>query len=154
MRYAGVSLISTLTSLSVLGLLVGVCGVAAVPANLAATAAGTGPSFELNRRWVWSRVGRRSVGREVVPFCALSFAGLLLSTVTVRAASVLSAHAGRLMHTGAVELANVGAYGSLWILQFVLLDRVLFARSRGRPDRHLVAPCESVPAVWDSRGHL
>jgi putative flippase GtrA len=149
LRYAGVSLISTLSSLSVLGLLVGVCGVGAVEANLVATAAGTVPSFELNRRWVWSRVGPRSIGREVVPFCALSFAGLLLSTVTVRAASILSGHSGRLIHTGAVELANVGAYGSLWVLQFVLLDRVLFARSGVRPDRPLAAPCDPATRITE-----
>jgi putative flippase GtrA len=141
-RYAGVSVISTLTSLIMLGLLVGFAGVGAVPANLAATAAGTMPSFELNRRWVWSRAGRRSVGREVVPFCVLGFAGLLLSTVSVRAASVLCAHSGQLVHTGAVELANVGAYGSLWVLQFLLLDRVLFARRSSGLDRPLAAPCD------------
>jgi putative flippase GtrA len=135
LRYAAVSAISTLTSLTVLGLLVGVSRVGAVAANLAATAVGTVPSFELNRRWVWSRSGRLSVGREVVPFCALSFTGLLLSTVTVRAASALSARSGPLLHTAAVELANVGAYGSLWVLQFVLLDRVLFAGGRGRAGR-------------------
>jgi putative flippase GtrA len=139
LRYAAVSAISTLTSLTVLGLLVGVWRMGAVAANLAATAVGTVPSFELNRRWVWSKSGRRSVGREVAPFCALSFIGLLLSTVTVRAASVLSAHSGPLLHTAAVEVANVGAYGSLWALQFVLLDRVLFAGGRGR-----VAPGVSV----------
>jgi putative flippase GtrA len=147
LRYSAVSVISTVTGLTVLGLFVGVCGVGAVAANVAATAAGTGPSFELNRRWVWSRAGPRSVGREVVPFCALSFAGLLLSTVTVRAASVLTAHTGRLMHTGAVELANVGAYGCLWVLQFVLLDRVLFARDRVRPERHLVDPCDPAARI-------
>ena len=149
LRYAGVSVISTLTSLTVLGLLVGISGVGAVAANLAATAAGTVPSFELNRRWVWSRVGRRSVGREVVPFCVLSFAGLLLSTVTVRAASMLSAHSGQLMHTGAVELANVGAYGSLWVLQFVILDRILFAGSDVGSERHLTPPCDSSPRITE-----
>lgn len=36
--------------------------------------------------------------------------------------------------TGLVEAANVGAFGSLWVLQFLLLDRVLFA-ARGDQDR-------------------
>ena len=121
-----------MTSLTVLGVLVGVVGVGAVAANLIATAVGTVPSFELNRRWVWSQTDKRSLGREVVPFCALSFAGLLVSTLAVRAASALADHSGRLVHTGAVELANLCAYGSLWVAQFVLLDRVLFSRGRGR----------------------
>jgi putative flippase GtrA len=134
-RYAGVSIIATVTGLTVLGLLVGIAGVGVVAANLIATAAGTVPSFELNRRWVWSRTDKRSVAREVIPFCALSFTGLVVSTMTVRTASALASHTGPLLHTGAVELANLSAYGSLWVLQFVLLDRVLFSR---RPDRQVV----------------
>jgi len=133
LRYAGVSVIATLTSLTVLGVLVGALGVGAVVANLAATAIGTVPSYELNRRWVWRAETQRSIGREVVPFCALSFAGLLVSTLTVHIASSLSSRSGQLIHTGAVEFANVAAYGSLWVVQFLLLDRVLFGpRSDGK----------------------
>jgi putative flippase GtrA len=128
LRYAGVSVIATFTSLTVLGLLVGALGVGAVVANLAATAIGTVPSYELNRRWVWRAGTKRSVGREVLPFGALSFAGLLISTATVHIASSLSSQGGQLVHTGAVEFASVAAYGSLWVVQFLLLDRVLFAR--------------------------
>jgi putative flippase GtrA len=127
-RYAGVSVISTVASLSVLGILVGVFGVRAAVANLAATAVGTVPSYELNRRFVWARRDRRSIGREMIPFCVLSFAGLLLSTVTVSWAGALTASRDRLVHTAAVQVANLFAYGSLWVVQFIVLDRVLFAR--------------------------
>jgi putative flippase GtrA len=130
-------MIATVTGLTVLGVLAGIAGVGVVAANLIATAAGTVPSFELNRRWVWSRTDKRSLGREVVPFCALSFTGLAVSTLFVRAASAFASHGGQLVHTGAVELANLGAYGSLWVVQFVLLDRVLFSR---RSHRRLVLP--------------
>jgi DNA-binding CsgD family transcriptional regulator len=50
-----------------------------------ATSAGIVPSFELNRRWVWSKRGSRSLGREIGPLCVLSFAGLGLSTLAVAA---------------------------------------------------------------------
>jgi putative flippase GtrA len=127
-RYGTVSVISTAVSLSVLGLLVFTDAVPAGWANVIATAAGTIPSFELNRRWVWGRSGRWSVLAEVVPFAALSLAGLALSTVAV---SVAAGWAGRAslgagMRTLLVEVANVAAFGSLWIAQFVVLDRVLF----------------------------
>ena len=36
-------------------------------ANVVATAAGTVPSFELNRRWVWNKTGRRSFARRDRP---------------------------------------------------------------------------------------
>ncbi len=125
-RYSTVSVVSTSTSLVVLAVLVGLMGAAAVPANVVATAVGTVPSFELNRRWVWCTGGRRSVVGQVLPFCALSATGLVVSTVAVGAASTRTLSWGHWAHTAAVLAANVTAYGSLWIAQYVLLDRVLF----------------------------
>jgi putative flippase GtrA len=127
-RYASVSGIATSTSLTVLGVLVGLLAVPAGWANVAATAAGTVPSFELNRRWVWRKNGRRSLSAEVLPFTILSFTGLAISTIAVHAAGTWAAHrawptTGR---TLLILATNVVAYGSLWVLQFVLLDRVLF----------------------------
>ena len=84
LRYSAVSGISTVTSLTILGVLVGLFGVDAVLANVLATAVGTVPSFELNRRWVWFDQSQRSVLRQITPFCTLSFAGLVISTLTVR----------------------------------------------------------------------
>jgi putative FmdB family regulatory protein len=69
----------------------------------------------------------------VVPFCALSFAGLGLSSAAVAVAARLSTGWGGGPRTLMVEGANLSAYGSLWVVQFVLLDRVLFARPRPRP---------------------
>jgi len=127
-RYAGVSAISTSVSLSILAVLVGTGAATAGWANVVATAIGTIPSFELNRRWVWKRDGARSFRRQVGPFCALSFAGLGLSTVAVSQAATWAAGAG-LGATGrtiAAVAANVATFGSLWVVQFLLLDRILF----------------------------
>jgi putative flippase GtrA len=128
LRYCAVTVVSTATGLSILGILVGALGVNAVLANVIATAVGTVPSFELNRRWVWANNGRRSMARQVVPFCSLSFAGLVLSTLVVRVASSHTVDWTRAWHTLAVESANLSAYGALWVVQFVVLDRVLFRR--------------------------
>ncbi len=133
LRYSAVSGVSTVTSLSILGILVGLFGVDAVLANVVATAVGTVPSFELNRRWVWFDRSQRSVLRQVTPFCTLSFAGLVISTLTVRAASARTIDWSRGWHTLAVEAANVSAYGALWVVQFVVLDRVLFHHPRPVP---------------------
>jgi putative flippase GtrA len=133
-RYASVSVVATATSLTVLGLLVGLAGAPAGWSNVAATAAGTVPSFELNRRWVWRKRGRRSVAGEVVPFALLSCAGLVASTVAVHAAGAWVS--GRAWPAPARTLlvlaANLAAYGSLWVFQFLILDRVLF-RPRAAP---------------------
>ncbi len=133
LRYGSVSALSTATSLLVLGLLV-LAGWPAVVANLTATAVGTIPSFELNRRWVWGRRNERSFVHQVLPYCLLSLAGLALSTVAVHVAADATGGSTRLVHTAAVELANLGSYGALWLIQFFLCDRLLFtARAQGTP---------------------
>jgi putative flippase GtrA len=128
-RYGAVSVVSTTVSLAVLGLLVSTRTLAPGWANVVATACGTVPSFELNRRWVWERSGRRSIVSEVGPFCALTFAGLALSTIAVACAGSFATSSGFSggMRTLVIELANVAAWGSIWLAQFVVLDRVLFA---------------------------
>ncbi|MBI2704262.1 MAG: GtrA family protein [Actinobacteria bacterium] len=129
-RYGAVSVISTTVSLIVLGSLVQLDTMPAAWANAVATAAGTVPSFELNRRWVWNKRGRRSVLAEIGPFCILSFAGLGLSTFTVALTAqwALAVGLDSTWRTIAVELANLTAFGSLWVAQFLVLDRVLFGR--------------------------
>jgi putative flippase GtrA len=135
-RYGAVSAVATSVSLTVLGALVWTQAMPAVWANVVATAVGTVPSFELNRRWVWGKRGRRSLMAEIGPFCFLSFAGLALSTLAVGAAAGWAADAGvgDTVRTLVVEGASVAAFGTLWVLQFILLDRVLFGR-RARPAR-------------------
>jgi putative flippase GtrA len=134
-RYGAVSLIATTVSLTMLGVLVATDTLPAGWANVVATAVGTVPSFELNRRWVWGKRGRRSVLAEIGPFCVLSFAGLALSTLTVSVTAAWVAGLGldAAGRTLVAEVANLAAFGSLWVLQFVVLDRFLFgpgARSR------------------------
>jgi hypothetical protein len=72
---------------------------------------------------------------QVLPFCALSFVGLGLSTLAVSAAAAWAASlgAGPGLRALTAEAANVGTFGALWVVQFVLLDRVLFARRPPAP---------------------
>jgi putative flippase GtrA len=144
-RYGAVSLVATTTSLVVLGLLVSTRTMAPGWANVVATAVGTVPSFELNRRWVWRQRGSASIIGQVVPFAVLSFAGLALSTLTVVVAAALVDGRGidGATRTLLVQAANLAGFGSLWVLQFVVLDRWLF-RSRGRAE--LVPLCVEAAA--------
>jgi putative flippase GtrA len=127
-RYAGVSAISTVVSLTILGALVASGATSAAWANVIATVVGTVPSFELNRRWVWNRTGPRSLLREVGPFSALSMLSLGLSTLAVAATAgwVGGLHADATIRTLVAEVAHVGTFGLLWIVQYLLLDRLLF----------------------------
>ncbi len=127
------SIISTVTSAAILGVLVSTRAVAAGWANVIATGVGTIPSFELNRRWVWRKQGKRSIWTEVGPFAALSFAGLGLSTLAVSTAARWADHTGldRMTRTMAVEAASLIAFGALWVLQFLILEHLLFGPKRG-----------------------
>jgi putative flippase GtrA len=129
-RYAGVSVVATATSAIALTALLTAGVGSAGEANVLATLAGVAPSFELNRRWVWGRRGPRSVGGEVVPFVALAVTGLVLSTAAVAAVAHLAearAVEGA-ARTTLLLAANLAAFGSLWVGQYVVLDRVVFRR--------------------------
>jgi putative flippase GtrA len=143
-RYASASVIATATSMTVLGTLVATGALAAGWANVVATGVGTVPSFELNRRWVWRRTGRRSVLREMGPFSALSFAGLALSTLAVSLAAgwATRARLGTMGRTVASEAANVATFATLWVVQYVLLDRVLFRARHALPAAARIDPIE------------
>jgi putative flippase GtrA len=147
-RYATVSAISTAVSLTILGTLVATSATTAGWANVIATAIGTVPSFELNRRWVWKKRGRRSVLGEMGPFWVLSFIGLGLSTVAVNMATGWAAAAGlgATARTLAAEIANVGTFGTLWIVQYLILDRLLFTP---RPNAVVAASRRSVASAAD-----
>ena len=134
-RYAAVSAISTSVSLTILGVLVATQAVTAGWANVIATAVATVPSFELNRRWVWAKQGPRSLHKEAVPYFALTFVGLGLSTLAVStAAGVASAHhVGTAGRTVVAMFANLTGFGTVWIAQYVILDRVLFRRHADAP---------------------
>jgi putative flippase GtrA len=128
-RCLSVSVITTGLSLVSLVTLT-TAGVAATTANIVTTALATIPSYQLNRRWTWGKQGSSDLWREVVPFWAMSFAGLALSTVTVGIADrwAARAHVTGALHTVAVLVGHLGGFGLLWAVQFVVLDRVVFAR--------------------------
>ena len=79
------------------------------------------PAFLVLRRWVWGKVGNHSVTREILPFWSYTFLGLALSTVVVAAVE------NRWQSAIAVSLANLAAFGVLWVAKFLLLERWMFA---------------------------
>ncbi len=128
LRYSAVSAISTSVSLTVLGVLIATRAVTAGWATVIATAVATVPSFELNRRWVWAKQGPRSIHKEAVPYFALTFVGLGLSTVTVSTATgyVSAHHVSDATRTVVALAAYLFGFGTVWIAQYVILDKVLF----------------------------
>lgn len=136
-----VSLVTSALSLTVLGALTFADVVPAGVANVIATMAGIGPSYALNRRWVWRRAGRSSLRFEVGPFWMMCLLALVASTITVSAAAewAASRELSNGIRTASLLAVNVVTFGLLWIVQFIALDRFLFhpepKRGRGGPAR-------------------
>ena len=128
LRYATVSAVSTAVGLSTLGILVTFTQLSAGWANVIATVLGTIPSFELNRRWVWSRDDRRSLTRQVLPFGCLALLELAASTLAVHGAATWAQNhqVAHMTRTVIVIGANLTAFGALWVAQYVVCDRLLF----------------------------
>jgi len=147
LRYSAVSAISTSVSLTILGVLVATRAVSPGWATIIATTIATIPSFELNRRWVWAHQGPRSIRKQAVPYFALTFAGLGLATLAVSTATgVASAHhVSNAVRTAVALGAYLIGFGTVWVLQYVVLDRLLF---RHRP--HAAASASS----GDARSEL
>ena len=125
--YSLVSVIAVAVSQLVLVVCHAVIGLEAVPSNLIAVSAGTIPSYTLNRSWVWGKRGKSHLWKEVVPFWALAFLGLALSTVTVAVVERWNDS------TLAISAANLAAFGVLWVGKFLLLHYVLFKQHEEEP---------------------
>jgi putative flippase GtrA len=126
-RYTMVSVVSTGVSVAVLALVYGVFKVSEVPSTLIANAAATIPSYYLNRNWAWGKSGRSHIRREVLPFWGLSIAGMLISILTSSFARNIGIHYfdhHHLVRTAIVEGMNLFAFGILWIVKFIVFQRL------------------------------
>ncbi len=126
-KYAGVSVISTVFSQVTLFLIFGVFHVMSeVPANIVANVVATVPSYTLNRRWVWQKSNRSHFWREIVPFWALGFIGLAFSSLAVYLAGSFARHHG-LHHAGTTLLVNAASllsFAILWIVKFIIFNKL------------------------------
>lgn len=140
LRYSLVSLISIAVSQSVLMVAFGLLHWTARLANVAACAVATVPSYYLNRSWAWGRRGRSHLWKEVVPFWALAFLGLALSTWAADFGSTLArqAAASHAATTAIVMSSSLLAFGVLWVGKFAIFNALVFTE-RPQP-RHLRAP--------------
>ena len=120
-RFAGVSVVNVTTGQTLLYICYARLGWPGVLANVVAVAAGSVPAYLLSRHYVWKREkGDHKVGAEILPFWGLAFVGLVLSTALV---GVVDSFSDR---TLAVQGANAAAFGSLWIVRFVVLEHLLW----------------------------
>lgn len=126
-RYAMVSGVSVLVSFAVLTLVYGVLQLwTEVPSAFFANIVASFVNYFLNRRWVWGKSGRSNLRREVIPFWIMSIAGIVFALLTASLARKFSnAHdLDHLARTVVILGANALAFGTIWIVKFVILNRI------------------------------
>ena len=127
-RYVLVSAFSLAFGQSILYLFFKVAGLDATLSNLLCVALSTIPNYMLNRYWVWEKSGPHDITREIAPYWIIAFSGLGLSTLFVFLAD-------RIWDSWiVVNVANLIAYGALWVLKFFILDRYLFSTKSKKDD--------------------
>ncbi len=143
-RYSAASVVSVVVSFTFIVLFNGVFGWSAVVSSTLATAIATIPSYELNRKWAWGRSGKGHLLREIVPFWVLAFIGWAFSTYSVLLTERSLKHDHSMVHiekTAIIAVVYVGAFGVLWVVKFVIFNKVLFASRSG--DR-VAAPVDAL----------
>ena len=124
LRYMGVTVVNTIVGQTVLFVFHAVIGLPGMIANACAVAISTIPAYLLSRNYVWEQPkGDHSVGGEIAPFWMLAFAGLALSTAVVGVVD------GIFGGTWSVQIANASAYGTLWIVRFLVIEHLLWGDS-------------------------
>lgn len=118
-------------------LLYGALGFSAAVSGGAAFLAGAVPNFLLQRYWTWKRSGRIALRGELLPYVAvIALNGLLATAITAGVDRLL---APALLHHGArtalLAVTFAAAYVLLYVLKFVLLDRLVFGAAQRREER-------------------
>jgi putative flippase GtrA len=126
-RYGTISVVSTVISLSGLFLFYRILGLSPGWSNIWATVIATIPYYYLNRMWVFKKRGRSHLTKEIIPFWAIAFGSLILSTLAVRFAGYEARTiASKTTRAGILLIANFATYGILWLMKFFVFNKLLF----------------------------
>jgi putative flippase GtrA len=126
LKYSAVSVISVIVNVVLLAITYGILRWDAGPANIFAVGVSAIPSYYLNRAWAWGKRGRSHLLKEVVPFWALAFLGLVISTIAVHEVGNNIKQFHQAVRTLIVLATNIGAFGVLWIGKFIIFNELMF----------------------------
>jgi putative flippase GtrA len=120
-KYSVASGTGVVVDVTVLAFCSAVLGFPEMTAHLIAVFTSSVPNYLINRRWTWQQSGKNRLWGEVVPFWVMSVMGLILSTAFVAYATDRWPD-----NTLAAIVANLSGFGTLWILKFLVLDRLMW----------------------------
>jgi putative flippase GtrA len=121
-RYSASSVVATVVSQLAFAL----CywfGTAAIVATVVAWFAGAVPNYVLNRRYTWGRSGQKLPYTIIVIGSAVTAA--VVTSVTDHLVQPIESHAWK---TVLVSGSYLATYAILFIVKFVLFDRLVFAK--------------------------
>lgn len=119
LKYSMVSVVNVFVGQGLLIFFHAAMGMGPTLSNVFAVCISAVPAFYLSRAWVWEkhgRIGKVELRREVFPFWIFIMIGLGFSTLVVNLASKVSTNAL------VPNLANMTAFGILWVIRFFLMD--------------------------------
>ena len=127
-RYTMVSVFNVVLGQILLAIAFGLLEWSAAWANVFAVGVTAIPAYYLNRAWAWGKRGRSHFMKEVLPFWAMAFLGLALSTyfVDVAEGHALNYSDSRAVQTLIINGAALLAFGLLWVAKFVVLNKLMF----------------------------
>jgi putative flippase GtrA len=125
-KYSLVSVISVAINLVLLVFALNVLDWTPAWANIFAVGVSAIPSYYLNRAWAWGKRGRSHFLKEVVPFWAFAFLGLVISTVAVHLVGKQVNDLHPALRTAVLGATQVGAFGVLWIVKFIVFNELMF----------------------------
>jgi putative flippase GtrA len=153
-RYTMTSVITTIFSLLVLGLVFGVLRLwTEVPSTIFANVCAAVPSYWLNRQWAWGKRGRSHVVKEVLPFWILSASSIAFSMLGAAAARYVGERIGTTHFEETILLltANVLSFGIFWVLKLLTFNRTFRVPTLLEEiDEHLEAEAEAAASTGAS----
>ena len=153
LRYGAGSVVAMGCSELVLVGSYGLFGAGPLTASVLAWFAGAVPNYVLNRRWAWrsddaGRGGRAVRGRKMALYWSITLttAAAAVAATTGMDGWIKAAVNSRGEQSLLLALAYLFAYGVVFILKFVLFDRLVFTdgRSRHAESEHPVSVPEAV----------
>ncbi len=97
------------------------------------------PSYYLARAWAWGKRGRSHWLKEVVPYWAMSFAGIAFSLLGANLVKHLvhEHHLHHLMSTLLVAGVNLASFAVFWVLKVLLFNKIFHTNRLVDMDEHL-----------------
>lgn len=107
-------------------------GAAPVVSSVVAFVAGAVPNYLMNRRWAWQRTDRPHPVRETLPYAVIIVVTALTAILATTLADrwVVANVDSHELQVVLVAAAFLGTYGVMFVLKFVLFDRLIFAGGR------------------------